>query len=323
MKKLSILATLMLSMILLISCDADRDSNPTINTNSSPTEFVLNTPVQSAQYVDLENNSIVLTWSQPNYGYNAITTYKVQVGLVQADGSIKWNEKAVTDEEGNVIGSEPEFVLSTYNTCKAEISGKNIAMEINEIDGLDAIDNYVDLGYREIAIRIHASINTTSTQEVQGTSIYSNPVTFKNMRSYAVIKAPATIYLIGSPNSWLAPEAKNEEALQEWALLETEIGNNIFQGTFEIEAGNIEFRFYSKLTGWDAGDSWGTQEDDSAIEVGFDADGVFPNDEYDDGSIQKGKGKWLFKGFTGGKIQMTVDMNALTVKFVIVNDEEE
>jgi hypothetical protein len=310
MKKLSILTTFLLS-ILLMACDADRDSNPVINTNGAPTSFTLNTPVQSAQYVDLENNSILLTWSQPNFGYNAIATYKVQVGLVQADGSIKWNEK----------DGKPEFVLSTYNTCKAEVSGKNIAMEVNEIDGLDAIENYVDLGFREIAIRIHASINITSSEEVKGTSIFSNPVTFKNMRSYAVVKAAAGIYLVGSPNSWPEPSAGSAEKLADWTLFETEIGNKIFHGIFEFEAGNLEFRFYTALTGWDA-DSWGTQEDDAAVEVAFDADGVFPNEEFNDGSIMKGKGKWLFKGFTGGKIEMTVDLNANTVKFVKVKEEE-
>jgi len=323
MKKLSILTTLLLSMVLLASCDADRDSNPVINTGGSPTSFTLNTPVQSSQYVDLENNSIYLTWSQPNYGYNAIATYKIQVGLVQTDGSIKWNVKTTTDENGNVISTEPEYVLSTYNTCKAEVSGKNIAMEINEIDGLDAIENYVDHGYREIALRIHASINITSSEEVAGTSVYSNAVTFKNMRSYPVIKLPAAMYLIGTPNSWTAPTSANEEKLADWILLETEIGNNIFQGTFEIEAGNPQFRFYAALTDWDGGDSWGPQEDDSGIEVGFDADGIFPNEEFNDGSIMKGKGSWLFKGFTGGKINMTVDMNAKTVKFVLESDETE
>jgi hypothetical protein len=300
-------------MILLASCDADRDSNPIIHTDNAPTSFILNNPVQSAQYVDLEKNSIYLTWSQPDFGYNAIATYKVQVGLVQADGNIKWNEK----------DGSPEYVISTYNTCQAEISGKNIAMEINQIDGLDDIANYVDNGYREIAIRIHASINITSTEEVKGTSIFSNAVTFKNMRSYAVIKLPATMYLIGSPNGWKDPESKNEEFLQDWSLTETEIGNNIFHGVLDIEAGNIMFRFYSALTGWDAGDSWGSPADDDASEeVKFDEDGVFPNEEFNDGSIKQGKGNWLFNGFQGGKIDMTIDLNANTVKFVLVKEEE-
>lgn len=311
---------MLLSMLMLVSCDADRDSNPVIDTTTTPAEFKLNTPVQAGQFVDLEENSVLLTWSQPNYGYNAIITYKVQVGIVQSDGSIKWNVKDVTDDNGNVTGTEPEFIISTFNTCKAEVSGKYLAMEINEIDQVQDIESYVDKGYREIAVRIHAAINKTASEEVEGSAVYSNAVTFKQMRSYPIVKAPAAIYLIGSPNSWTEPSAANEEKLAEWALYETEIGNNIFQGTFEIEAGNLQFRFYTALTGWED-DSWGTQEEDSGVEAGF-IDGVFPNDEYSDGSIVKGKGSWLFNSFTGGKVNMTVDMNAKTVKFVVESDEE-
>ena len=331
MKKFNIWCSLLLSVLLFAACEADRDSNPVINTGGSTASFTLFNPVQSAQFIDLENNSIYLTWSQPDYGYNAITTYKVHVGLVQADGTIKWNTKDVKDDNGNVIGTEDEFVISTYNTCKAEISGKNIAMEINEIDGLDDIANYADKGYRKIALRVHASINITSTQEIEGTGVFSNAVVFNEMRSYAIIKAPATLYLVGTPNGWLAPEAKNEETFIKdedgkcWILTETEIGNNIFEGTLEFEAGNLQFRFYTSLDGWgddnDPKGSIGPQEKDEGIEVGFDADGLFPNTEFSDGGIMKGKGSWIFKGFTGGKIKMTVDMNAMTVKFAVVEDE--
>ena len=319
MKKLSILATLLLGMILMVSCDADRDSNPVINTDGTPAEFKLNDPVQSGQYVDLENNSVTLAWSQPNYGYNAIVTYKIQVGLVQDDGSIKWNEKDVTDDDGNVTGTEPEYIINTYNDCEAEVPGKYLAMEINEIDGLEDVESYRDLGYREIAVRVHAAINITSSEEVKGTSVYSNPVTFKKMRSYAIVKAPAAIYLIGSPHNWIEPSVANEEKLADWALYETEIGNNIFQGEFELEAGNLQFRFYTALTGWEE-DSWGTQEADEGVEAGF-VDGVFPNDDYSDGKIMKGKGSWLFKDFPGGTVLMTVDMNAATVQFTIKDPE--
>lgn len=329
MKKFKIWGSLLLSMLLFVSCDADRDSNPVINTDQAPSSFTLNNPVQSAQYIDLEKNAIYLTWSQPDFGYNAIATYKVQVGVVQADGSIKWNMKTTTDEAGNIISQEPEYVISTYNTCKAEVSGKNIAMEINQIDGMQEIDDWEKmgldkLGYREIAVRIHASINISSSEEVKGTSVYSNAVTFKYMNSYKVIKLPATLYITGSPNSWLPPQAKNEEKFLEggWAITETEIGSNIFNGVVKFEAGNLQFRFYAALTDWDGGDSWGPQEDDSGVEVGFDDDGVFPNSEFTEAAIVKGKGSWLFKSFDGGKVDLTVDMNAKTVKFVRVEDEE-
>ena len=113
-----------------------------------------------------------------------------------------------------------------------------------------------------------------------------------------------------------------EEEFAEWFIEETEIGSDIFQGIINVDAQDPQFRFYKGLTGWDAGDSWGPQEKDEGIEAGFDADGNFPNAEFSDGVIMKGKGSWIFKDFTGGKIDMTVDLNAGTVKFTVVEDEE-
>ena len=328
MKKIKIWGSLLLSMLLLVACDADRDNNPVINTNSTPASFKLNTPTQADQNVDLEGNSVFLTWETPDYGYNTIATYKIQVGVVQADGSIKWNTKKTKDKSGNVVDTgEPEFALGSFNTPKAEISGKWIAMEINQIDGLEKIDDYTDLGYRKIAMRIHAAININSTEEVKGTSVFSDAIYYQKMRSYKVIKLPAPLYLVGTPNEWLAPEAKNEEALQEWALFETEIGNNVFEGTLELPAAP-QFRFYATLDGWgDAEEgktagSYGPQLKDEGVAAAFDAAGNFPNTEFEDGSLMPGKGSWKFTSFEGGKVNMIVDMNAMTVKFTVVSDEE-
>ena len=330
MKKFKIWSSLLLSMLLLVACEADRDSNPVVNTNGTTASISLNVPTQSEQYIDLEKNHIYLTWSAPDYGYNAIATYKIQVGLVQDDGSIKWNTRKIKGEDGHLIDTgEPDYLVSTFNTCKGEVSGKNIAMDINQIDGLEKLDDWETGGfetlnqkYRKIAVRVRSSINVTSTKEVEGTDIYSNPVIFKAMRSYKIIKLPAKLYLTGTPNKWLAPEEKNEEEFAEWFIEETEIGSDIFQGIINVDAQDPQFRFYKGLTGWDAGDSWGPQEKDEGIEAGFDADGNFPNAEFSDGVIMKGKGSWIFKDFTGGKIDMTVDLNAGTVKFTVVEDEE-
>lgn len=330
MNKIKIWSSLLLSMVLLVACEADRDANPVINTGNAPASFVLNVPVQSEQNIDLEKNSIYLTWSNPDYGYNAIATYKVQVGLVQADGSIKWNTRKIKGEDGHFIDTgEPDYIVSTFNTCKAEISGKNIAMDINQIDGLEKLDDWetggfeaLNQNYRKIAVRVRASINITSSKEVPGTEVYSNPVIFQEMRSYKIIKLPAKLYLVGTPNSWLEPVEKNEEAFADWFIEETEIGSNVFQGVININYSGPQFRFYKGLTGWDGGDSWGPQEKDEGIEAGFDSDGNFPNDDYSDAAIMEGKGSWIFKGFEVGKVDFTIDLNAKTVKFKVVEDEE-
>ena len=74
--------------------------------------------------------------------------------------------------------------------------------------------------------------------------------------------------------------------------------------------GDLTFRFYGKLTGWDGGDSYGFIVDDTATEFAF-ADGVFKN------TITKGKGSYFFPGFPGGVLDITVDLNKGTVQFVL------
>ena len=62
-----------MSLTLMTACSDDNDSNPTIQ---SPTEFKLNTPALENTPIDLANSSkIILTCSQPNYGFTASTQY--------------------------------------------------------------------------------------------------------------------------------------------------------------------------------------------------------------------------------------------------------
>ena len=63
--------------------------------------------------------------------------------------------------------------------------------------------------------------------------------------------------------------------------------------------GDLTFRFYAKLTGWDGGDSYGFKVEDEATE----------------GKGMTGKGSWFIAGFPGGKMELTVDRNNNTVTF--------
>src|SRR5574344_2168812 len=69
-----------LSVGAFSSCDEDRDSNPVMNTNVS--SFVLNTPANAVNVYDLENSqNIILTTSQPDYGFTAAVTYTVYMSI--------------------------------------------------------------------------------------------------------------------------------------------------------------------------------------------------------------------------------------------------
>lgn len=293
-----------LAATLFTACDSDRDDNPVVGPNNAPTEFVLNKPAMSEQYIQLsKDNTVNLTWSQPNYAFPVVTTYQVQVGVVQG-GSVKWNED----------NGQPKYLETTFTSCNANVSGEELAKAICQIDGFATEDDYVDQGFREIAMRIRACIKTTVGDEIEGTSIVSNYVTFKRMAAYCMIPSKTYIYVIGNCSGWQEPKAGNAEALADWRIWETEIGSKIYNGVIEMpdySSDALQFRFYTKLTGWDGGNSYGTQVEDSPIDCEF-SDGVFTGDAL------TGKGSWKFAGFPGGKLDITVDMNTNKVTFKIV-----
>lgn len=285
---------------MLTSCSTDNDSNPTIK---SPTKFSINESPVADQYIQLaQDNNVNLTWSQPDYGYNAFATYQIQVGLVK-DGQVTWFEK----------DGQPKYLATTYTVCNANISGEEISEVLCAIDGFKYAEDYVSQGYREVAFRVYSSINTSMKAEVAGTGILSdNYVTFRHMAAYNAIKSPGYIYLVGNCTDWQTPNAGNTEHYSAWRLFEKddEIGSKVYYGTFELPAG-AQFRFYRALTGWDQ-DSMGPQVDDSGVES------AFSNGEFE-GTIMtnKAKGTWLFSGFEGGTVEMKVDLNQNKVKFTV------
>ena len=297
MKKIISFALMLMGMATaLSSCSDDRDSNPTIG---QPTQFVVNASPVASQYIQLSaDNKVNLTWSQPNYGYNALATYQIQVG-VNNGGSITWNTKDGADK----------FLETTFTQCNADISGEEIAEAICEIDGVTDEDSYVDQGFREIAFRVKSSIQDSKGNDVAGTVILSNEVTFEHMAAYCAIKSKAIIWVIGSCHGWLEPSKNNAEALADWRIYETEIGSKIYNGVVEMPEGDLTFRIYTALTGWDGGNSLGHQEDDVSTECAF-TDGVYV-DQY----VYPGKGSWTFLTYPGGPLEITLDMNQGTIKF--------
>ena len=301
MKKILSLALMVLGgFSMLTSCSTDNDSNPTIK---SPTKFSINESPVADQYIQLaQDNNVNLTWSQPDYGYNAFATYQIQVGLVK-NGQVTWYEK----------DGQPKYLATTYTVCNANINGEEISEVLCALDGFKYAEDYVSQGYREVALRVYASINTSMKAEVAGTGILSdNYVTFKHMAAYNAIKSPGYIYLVGNCTDWQTPNAGNTEHYSAWRLFEKDdaIGSKVYYGTFDLPAG-AQFRFYRALTGWDQ-DSMGPQVDDAGVES------AFTNGEFEGAILtDKAKGTWLFSGFEGGTVEMMVDLNQNKVKFTV------
>lgn len=308
MKSFKITSMLLVALcgLFFASCDDDNDSNPTL---TQPTAFTLNTPALADQYVELtESGTLAVKWSQPNYGFPVRTTYKLQVGEVQDDSTIKWK----TDENG-----ADEFLgkPDTYTDCEANVKASDIALALCEMDGVTSQDNYVDLGYRKIAIRAYASVLDAQGVEVANSGIYSNAVTFNHLKSYCAVRVPGHIYLIGQPEGWKEPTSANAEDIAPWTLTETGVGTNIYEGTFLIPAGQFQLRFYTELTGWDGGASIGYKEADEATSV------TLTNNRYDGDLVAPGKGSWQIDDWTADAyVTFTVNLNTNKVSFVVAGD---
>ena len=115
------------------------------------------------------------------------------------------------------------------------------------------------------------------------------------------------IYLVGAPEGWTGPSEDNASHYEDWKLYDMADDGN-YTGTFDIPEGKFQFRFYKKLSGWDGGDSYGSQADDAPVDIEF-TDGIY------EGAAMDGKGSWQDETWAGGKVEITVNINDGTVLF--------
>lgn len=281
MKKISILFAMLVAVISLNSCK--EDTQPRFN---PPTVFELNTPALANEYYELtEEGTVNLSWSQPNYGYAATATYAVQVSLA---------EDFVDFKELN----------TTYQLCDAHVSAKEIAEAICILRGIDSEDAYVDEPARKLYVRVRAFIDGIDNSE-----IISNVIVLNQVKEYCAIQSPGYIYIIGSCGGWTGPDAANAGALADWRLFESDnaIGSKIYSGVFDMPAGELMFRFYTELTGWDGGASVGLQVDDNPVDIAL-TDGAYKGT-----LVSPGKGSIRLPEWEGGSMKITVNLNDLSV----------
>ena len=173
-----------MSLTLMTACSDDNDSNPSIQT---PTEFKLNTPALVNTPIDLANSSkIMLTCSQPNYGYTASVQYTVQVA---------------TDENM----TDAVELSETSTSAKVAIDAASLASALTNI--------YVEKGKTEADFpmdvkayfRLKANIVTSNGNVVEGTEILSNVVSLNQIHllfSLPAVNLPKNVYVTGSFCDW-------------------------------------------------------------------------------------------------------------------------
>lgn len=173
-----------MSLTLMTACSDDNDSNPSIQT---PTEFKLNTPALVNTPIDLANSSkIILTCSQPNYGYTASVQYTVQVA---------------TDEKM----TDAVELSETSNSAKVEIDANLLASTLTNIyvqKGKTEADFPMDV---KAYFRLKANIVTSNGNVVEGTEILSNVVSLNNIHllfSLPAVNLPKNVYVTGSFCDW-------------------------------------------------------------------------------------------------------------------------
>ena len=200
--------------MLFTACDSDRDDNPTLGPNHTASSFVVNTSAVADQYIQLTpDNTVNLTWTQPNYGVNTVVNYKIQVGLKE-NGAEKWGD----------------YLETGTTACNVNLSGEEIAKVLCKLDGFKTEDDYMDMGFREVIMRVAASIKTTTSQLIEGTEILSNVVSFKHMAAYCMVPTKGTLFVIGSCCGWPEPSGSNKQTLLDggWFIEETEIGSGLY-----------------------------------------------------------------------------------------------
>lgn len=173
-----------MSLTLMTACSDDNDSNPTIQ---SPTEFKLNTPALENTPIDLANSSkIILTCSQPNYGYTASVQYTVQVATKP-------------DMSDAVELSE------TSSSAKVAVNASLLASALTNL--------YVEQGKTEADfpmdvtayLRLKANIVTSNGNVVDGTEILSNTVSLNKIHllfSLPTVYLPSHVYVVGNFCDW-------------------------------------------------------------------------------------------------------------------------
>lgn len=173
-----------MSLTLMTACSDDNDSNPSIQT---PTEFKLNTPALENTPIDLANSSkIILTCSQPNYGYTASVQYTVQVATKP-------------DMSDAVELSE------TSTSAKVAVNASLLASALTNIyveQGKTEADFPMDV---KAYLRLKANIVTSNGNVVDGTEILSNIVSLNKIHllfSLPPVNLPSHIYVVGNFCDW-------------------------------------------------------------------------------------------------------------------------
>lgn len=211
------------SLVAVASCQKD-----TKVVYHEPTTFVLNTPAFASGIYDLENStSVVFTCSQPDYGFTAATTYKMEFSLDQQN----WTA-----------------LSKTSSTAKIDVDAAALAGLLGGMLGIPE-EQY------PVIRTVYARATANLTASGLGT-ITSNVVTLNSVRIHFVpVDAPKTMNIVGG-GQWLG-DWNWDNSLEMVAAYGLTAGEGEYDGTFwrlvYFDA-NAAFKFNVEKK-WDGGEA--------------------------------------------------------------------
>jgi len=233
MRKIYNIIILLAGLTFFGACTTDLSDHPVVAT---PGSFVLNTPTYVSGIYDLRNTeTVLLTTSQPNYGFTAATTYSVQVST----------ESSFTD-----FATLP----TSYTTARMEVSASEMATVLVGLLGITEEADFPTDPF-PVYIRLAAVLTDNTGQVLSNTQTLSNIIELPQVLSYFALPSmtmPDNIYLTGNVVGnwdWAAANAMipvNGTPGQFWCIQylgKTEDGTNA----------NAEIKF-NTARAWDGND---------------------------------------------------------------------
>lgn len=254
MKKLSLMALSLIFLAGMSSCE-DKDK-PTIDTTRHA-NFVLNTPQLATQFIDLSTEGVLsFSVSQPDYGLTVAPSYGLQISLTEDFNPI--SDEQLIDADGNLAVDDdgnPMYYPAFYTLkVTSQLGGiltadmSDVAMGINELNGLLSEDMYTEDYEGPLYVRATASLGVGAAAEA--TATVSNVITLSQVRGYSIF--PPAAILLGVPgngNGW-------DESTPRLLMVEDNADGMFFRGFAYISG---EF----KITDgdWNGSGNWGADDD--------------------------------------------------------------
>ena len=149
MKRIYIIASLLVGALAFSACE-DQDMTPVFQ---EPTKFVLNEPALKNNFIDLANSeSVEFAVSQPDYGFTAATTYKVQISKTGQFTS-KFDEKKVT---GDFVELDVDF-----STARMAVPANELAIALTQIRMVELVAEDADITEDEMKAKFPYETSAT------------------------------------------------------------------------------------------------------------------------------------------------------------------